>query len=31
VIELPQGECRASFAYAPDPGQQVVIGPVQCL
>jgi outer membrane usher protein len=31
VIELPEGECRASFAYTPDPGQQVVVGPVQCL
>jgi outer membrane usher protein len=32
VIELPDGaECRASFDYAPDPGRQVVVGPVRCL
>jgi outer membrane usher protein len=31
VVELPEGECRASFDYAPDPGRQVVVGPVQCL
>jgi outer membrane usher protein len=31
TIELPEGECRASFDYAPEPGLQVVIGPVQCL
>lgn len=31
TIELPEGECRASFDYAPEPGRQVVIGPLQCL
>jgi outer membrane usher protein len=31
VVELPEGECRASFDYAPEPGRQVVIGPVPCL
>jgi outer membrane usher protein len=31
VIELPEGECRASFDYVPEPGRQVVVGPVKCL
>jgi outer membrane usher protein len=31
IVELPAGECRASFDYAPMAGEQVVIGPVPCL
>jgi outer membrane usher protein len=31
VVELAAGECRASFDYAPRPGEQVVVGPVPCL
>ena len=31
MVELPDGECRATFGYAPEAGRQVVIGPVQCL
>jgi outer membrane usher protein len=31
VVELSAGECRATFDYAPRPGEQVVIGPVPCL
>jgi outer membrane usher protein len=30
VLNLPGGECRASFDYAPQHGEQVVIGPVAC-
>jgi outer membrane usher protein len=30
VIETPQGQCRAQFAYAPRANQQVVISPVLC-
>jgi outer membrane usher protein len=31
VLDLPGGECRANFDYAPQPGEQVAIGPVACL
>jgi outer membrane usher protein len=31
VVEFAEGECRATFPYAPEPGRQVVIGPVACL
>jgi outer membrane usher protein len=31
IIELPEGECRASFDYAPEPGRQVTVGPIKCL
>jgi outer membrane usher protein len=30
TIETPQGRCRATFAYAPRGGEQVVISPVVC-
>jgi outer membrane usher protein len=30
VVETGQGECRASFPFAAQPGQQVTIGPVTC-
>jgi outer membrane usher protein len=30
VIEMPQGSCRAEFGFAPRPGEQVVIAPVEC-
>jgi outer membrane usher protein len=30
-IELSEGECHASFDYVPEPGRQVVIGPIPCL
>jgi outer membrane usher protein len=30
VVENGDVECRASFAYAPDGGKRIVIGPVTC-
>jgi outer membrane usher protein len=30
VVETGDGECRASFAFAAQPGQQVNIGPITC-
>ena len=30
VVTLPDGECRASFAYSPRRGEQVEIAPVPC-
>jgi outer membrane usher protein len=30
AVELPSGQCRASFSYAPHADRQVVIGPVAC-
>jgi outer membrane usher protein len=30
VVDTGQGECRASFPFAPQQGQQVTIGPVIC-
>jgi outer membrane usher protein len=30
VVDTGQGECRASFPFAAQPGQQVTIGPMIC-
>ncbi|MEN5084528.1 fimbria/pilus outer membrane usher protein [Bosea sp. TWI1241] len=30
VVQLGEGECRASFAFAPRAGEQVTVGPVPC-
>jgi outer membrane usher protein len=30
TIEFANGTCRASFNFAPQPGQQVRVGPVMC-
>jgi outer membrane usher protein len=29
-VELETASCAASFGYAPDPGKQVIIDPVEC-
>jgi outer membrane usher protein len=30
TVEIPGGDCRAEFAYAPQNKDQVLIGPVVC-
>lgn len=30
IVQNEDGACSATFAYAPDPGNQVIIDPVEC-